>query len=358
MSNIKVLGLFPHPIEGASSRFRGYSYQDSLVHHGIELHARSFLSSEVFLRRQKFGNIDLNVLIGILDGFAGRFVQSLSARRGYDAIYIQRQAFPLFHRQMDKLFINSSIPIIFDMDDAVFTEYHIDHLLRASTAVTVGNSFLAQYVRGVAPEVPITLIPTTVDLDSYSVAPPKIAKQPLIVGWIGTSSTFHRYLLPVLPALVETTKRYSGEFKVVASPDVKTAVVDAGAIFVPWSLSTEVQQIQSFDVGMMPLHDDEYVRGKCAFKLIQYGAVGLPSVGTDIGANREVVEHGVTGLLSETPEDMQKQLESLLSSADLRQKMGLAARQRVEERFSLQSQVGVMAEVFRQAVAGGKSVRN
>lgn len=348
---LKVLTLTPHPLQGASSRFRAYAYQDALKYQGIDMDIRPFLSSEIFLRRQKLGNRDLQVLMGIIDGFASRTIQALTAKRKYDVIYIQRQAFPIFQSQFDRLFINSGLPLVFDMDDAVFTEYPIDHLLLACNAVTVGNEYLANYVGNVAPEVKVKLIPTTVDLNYYSVSPlqkMEIEHHPK-VGWIGTSSTFQRYLLPVLSDLVKVTKKYKGEFRVIASPDVEAATLEAGAKFIPWSLNEEVQQIQELDIGVMPLHDDEYVLGKCAFKLIQYGGVGVPSIGTDIGANREVIRHGVSGFLSETSRDMWDHLEMLLSSAELRHQMGMAARNIIEERFSLQSQVGDMAEVLREA---------
>lgn len=242
------------------------------------------------------------------------------------------------------------------MDDAVFTEYPIDHLLKRCAAVTVGNRYLADYVERVAPGVPVTVIPTTVDTSVWTVAERSVGG-PLVVGWIGTGSTFRRYLQPVLTDLVRVSREHGAEFRVIAGLDVKEATEAAGAVFVPWGLESEVREVQAFDIGVMPLQDDEYVRGKCAFKLIQYGAVGIPSVGTDIGANGEVVQNGVTGYLTASAADMVSQVGVLLQDAPLRERMGRAARQVVEQKFSLDSQVPVLADVFRRVAEEAQRVR-
>lgn len=345
---MKVLALSPYPVEGASARYRVYAFQAGLARHGIQLEVHPFLTSAIFHERGLHGNKKPSVLAGIVDGFLRRWLEARYAKGRYDAIYIHRQAFPLFQKQLDQLFIRTGVPLIFDMDDAVFTEYPIDHLLERCAAVTVGNDYLADYVRRVAPQVPVTVVPTTVNLEQYGLRRPLVNAAP-VVGWIGTASTFNRYLLPVLPQLVAVTQQNGGEFRVIASPNVREQVEAVGGVFVPWSLEDEIAQLQQFDIGVMPLHDDEYVRGKCAFKLIQYGAVGMASVGTDIGANREVVADGQSGYLTTSTEEMQARLHELLQSPALRMRFGTEARRIVEQRFSLQSQIAVMAELFQAA---------
>lgn len=355
---MRVLALSPYPFEGASPRHRVYAFQASLEDVGIKLEVRPFLSSRVFLERVVSGNWRINVLLGIIDGFLSRMILVLIARKRYDLIFIHRQAFPLFQRFLDPLFIRIGLPIVFDMDDAVFTEYPINHLLRASAAVTAGNDYLARYVHQAAPGVPVTVVPTTVNLERYRIRPaPETGISNLVVGWIGTASTFTRYLLPVLPGLVEVTQAHGAQFRVIASQDVQEQAEAIGAVFVPWTLDSEIEQLQQFDIGVMPLQDDEYVRGKCAFKLIQYGAIGIPQLGTDIGANREVIADAESGYLSDSAHEMQRQLAVLLESTALRQKFGQAARKIVEDRFSLQSQAQVLATIFREAVHRHKAFR-
>lgn len=356
---LRILSLSPYPIEGASARYRTYAFQKGLAEKGIELTIRPFLTPDIFKLRNRTGNKNIDVLMGISDGFISRFVQAATARFIYDGIYIHRQAFPLFHRYFDQLIIKSGLPIIFDMDDAVFTEYPIDHLLERCSAITVGNNFLAEYARKKAPNVPVTVVPTALDLDIYTLRDGnELSNGYPIIGWIGTESTFERYLLPVLPALVKATQQGGGEFRVIGDPRSQSRAEAVGAVFIPWKLETELAELKRFDVGVMPLRDDEYVRGKCAFKLIQYGAVGIPSIGTNIGANSEVISEGVSGYLTDTNQQMEERIAELLGSRELRLQMGVAARQIIEERFSLQSQVNTMAEVFKEAVLRKGNVRN
>lgn len=352
---MKLLCLCPYPEVGASSRYRVYQYRDKLSNLGIELRLDSELTEAAY--RDKFKNHKLSALI--IATVMQSFIRRLFRIRYTDKstlIMIHRKVNSRNHRLLDRIILPKNRNYVFDMDDAVFTEYPIDHLLKRCAAVTVGNRYLADYVERAAPGVPVTIIPTTVDTSVWTVAE-QSAGGALVVGWIGTGSTFRRYLQPVLTDLVRVSREHGAEFRVIAGLDVKEATEAAGAVFVPWSLETEVREVQAFDIGVMPLHDDEYVRGKCAFKLIQYGAVGIPSVGTDIGANGEVVQNGVTGYLTASAADMVSQVGALLQDAPLRERMGRAARQVIEQKFSLESQVPVLADVFRRVAEEAQRVR-
>ncbi|WP_135229238.1 glycosyltransferase family 4 protein [Deinococcus fonticola] len=350
---MKILALSPYPLAGPSSRYRIFQFVEPLRQRGIHLDVRSFLTSQAFqlrtLGRPNHPLVLARVAVASLD----RLLQARSVKTKYDAIFISRQTAPFAQRFFDAGFIRSGVPIVFDMDDAVFTGYPIDHLLRASAAVTVGNAYLADYVRKVAPGVPVYVIPTVVDTAHYAVRPPPQPGERPVVGWIGTASTFRRYLLPFLPGLLQVCQQFGAEFRVIASPDVQAEVEAAGATFVRWSLSSEVEELQRFNVGVMPLLDDAYVRGKCAFKLIEYGAVGIPGLGSDIGANREVIEDGLNGFLGRDASELEERLRQVLDLPDLGRGLGLRGRQRVEERFSLHSQVATLAAVF-QAVRQGR----
>ncbi|WP_407542125.1 glycosyltransferase family 4 protein (plasmid) [Deinococcus radiomollis] len=343
------MALTPYPLGGPSSRYRVYAFQEPLKVNGVQLDIQPFLTPQAFsLRMNGLPNHPL-VLADIAAAALRRIRQAQTSRRRYDLLYIHRQTAPSQHAYFDKLFLQTGLPIVFDMDDAVFSQYSITSLLQGSVAATVGNRHLAEYVGLSAPSTTVTIIPTVVDTRYYTVRPALKPKARPVVGWIGTGSTFRRYLLPVLPGLVRVCREAGAEFRVIASTDVRQQTVMAGAAYVPWSLLTEVQELQSFDIGVMPLSDDEFVRGKCAFKLIQYGAVGIPSVGTDIGANGDVIRHGVTGYLAPDAQNFEQRLAALLSSDDLGRSMGLAARRLIEEQFSLHSQTGRMAQVLHEA---------
>ncbi|MDL2343603.1 glycosyltransferase family 4 protein [Deinococcus sp. MIMF12] len=351
--SLRVLALSPYPLAGPSPRYRLYAFQNPLRERGIELDIRPFLTERAFTLRMNGAKNHPLALARVAFGLAERVAQARSVRGDYDLIYVHRQSAPLLHEHFDRLFLRAGVPVVFDMDDAVFNDYPIDRLLRGSVAATVGNEYLGDYVRQVSPQTRVTCVPTVVDTTQYGIRPPRLPGTPPVVGWIGTASTFTHYLEPVLAGLLRVCRDHGAEFRVIASPDVRGRVEAAGATFIPWSMEGEIQALQEFDVGVMPLQDNVFVRGKCAFKLIQYGAVGIPSVGSDIGANGEVIRHGVTGLLAADPVDFETQLAELLRRPDLGREMGAAARRVIEERFSLHSQVDVMERVLRGAAQVG-----
>lgn len=353
-SNIlKVLTLSPYPLAGPSPRYRIYAFQEPLRARGIELTIRPFLTPRAFALRMNGAKNHPLALARVAVAAAERLREAQTARGRYDLIYVHRQTAPVAHGRFDAAFLRSGVPIVFDMDDAVFTQYPIDDLLRGSVAATVGNAYLGEYVRRVSPGTRVTVVPTVVDTAKYTVRPVRQPGARAVVGWIGTSTTFTQYLRPFLPGLVRVCREAGAEFRVIASLDVREQAEALGATFIPWALASEVAELQAFDIGVMPLVDDAYVRGKCAFKLIEYGAVGLPSVGSDIGANADVIQHGVTGFLAGDRAVFEAHLTELLGRADLGRSLGLAARRVIEDRFSLSAQVNVLERVLREAAGPG-----
>jgi glycosyltransferase involved in cell wall biosynthesis len=347
---IRVLSLSPYPIEGPSPRYRLYAFQKPLRERGIDLDIQPFLSPLAFRLRMNGAKKHPIVLAQIAAASLKRVIQAQTARKHYDVIYVHRQTAPFAHSYFDAAFLRSQLPIVFDMDDAVFTEYSIDLLLKGSVAATVGNSYLGSYVELISNSTYITVIPTVVDTAKYSVDISRRKNKRPVVGWIGTSSTFEKYLLPFLPGLIKVCKSFNADFHIIASLDVQSQAEAAGAKFIPWSLGTEIRELRNFDIGVMPLKDDSYVRGKCAFKLIEYGAIGIPSIGSDIGANREVLQHGITGFLAKNQEEFETYLALLLTRPDLGRPLGLAARKIIEQRFSLNVQIDILEKVMRDAV--------
>ena len=345
---LRVLALSPYPIEGPSARYRVYAFREPLRALGIDLDIRPFMPPSMYADWMRHKRLTPRTLATLGGASLRRVHSSITAGR-YDLVWIHRQTAPAFHQVFDRLFTRTRAPLVFDVDDAVFTEYPIDHLLRACRAATVGNRYLARYVQTVAPQTETLVVPTVVDTRRYLPTEPRERERP-VVGWIGTGSSFGRYLLPVLPDLARTCREHGADFEVVASPDARAATEAAGGRFVPWSLAGELAALHNFDIGVMPLHDDAYVRGKCAFKLIEYGAVGLPSVGTNIGANPEVVVDGVTGFLADSWDEFGARLVGLIRDPALRERMGRRARERIVARYSLEAQAQALASLFRQIV--------
>jgi glycosyltransferase involved in cell wall biosynthesis len=236
---------------------------------------------------------------------------------------------------------------VVDYDDALFHQYDqhrsawvrrllggkIARVMRGAHLVTAGNAYLADYARRAgAPRVEI--IPTVIDLERYPPAGVRPASDtPFTIGWIGSPSTA-KYLLAIAPALAEVCAGGRGVVRLIGAGPVDLPGVPVEVL--PWNGSTEVEELKRFDVGIMPLPDEPWERGKCGFKLIQYMACGLPVVASPIGVNMEIVEQGVNGYLAETTAEWVQALNTLLLDADLRKRMGQAGRKKVEQEYSLQ----------------------
>lgn len=252
-----------------------------------------------------------------------------------------------------------SMPYIYDMDDAFFLRYRFgkgrlargvlgdkfDAVMAGAAAITAGNRVLADYAR--QHNSAVTELPTVVNTSRYVPMRNRRASG-FTVGWLGSPST-----ATYLPELVAPLSRLGSEgpltFVVIGGK--APAIPNVEVVEVPWSEDSEVELINSFDVGVMPLPDDEWARGKCAFKLIQYMACAVPVVASPVGANVDVVT-GDCGLLAGTADEWVNALRSLRDDTPMRARLGEAARVRVVELYSLHVALPRLAEVI--TVAAGK----
>jgi glycosyltransferase involved in cell wall biosynthesis len=195
--------------------------------------------------------------------------------------------------------------------------------------VTAGNATLAAAARRRAPRVEI--VPTGIDLAGY--APPTSRKGTERIAWIGLPGNLP-YLARAEEALRRLAQRRPGLRLVVVSERAPASFA-APIEFRPWSKETEAAALAACDVGIMPLDDDDWTRGKGGFKLLQYMAAGLPTVASPVGVNREITVEGETGYLASTAGEWEERIERLLGDADLRERLGLAGRRRVEENYAM-----------------------
>ena len=237
--------------------------------------------------------------------------------------------------------------LIFDFDDAIHLgqrERKLRKILPVFAWITAGNEYLASFARHIHPNVSVW--PTVVNTDSYQLSegrPPGVLR----IGWSGSDSTL-KYCLPLLrKVIVELARDEDFEFVVIANvppqiwPGVKIR-------FIPWSPATEVWGLQQIDIGLMPLRDEPFERGKCGLKAIQYMAVGVPAVVSPVGVNKEIVIHGETGFHCSSEEEWKESLLLLMHDEELRVRLGRAGRQRVVEHYSVASLLPKMIEVFEQ----------
>lgn len=350
---IKVLGLSLYGALAASTRYRLMQYAPGLRQQGIALDVRALLGDD-YVQKSFAGEKYpvANLIRDYLDRAALLFRQ-----KNYDVAILNAELFPLLPGFIESRLLR--IPYIYDFDDAFFLKYRLDRFSRVSfllknkfspvvsraAAVLAGNHYLADYAHQLNPAT--QWLPTVVDTERYIPLPCK-CEDVFTVGWVGSPST-SVYLSEIAQPLEQLGREGRVRFLVVGgnSPDIPGVDV----VNMSWNELTEVDVINTFDVGVMPLFDDAWARGKCAFKLIQYMACGVPVVASPVGANVDVVSSDC-GLLAGSSAVWLGALRRLRDDPALRQSFGTAARQRVEKMYSLRSTLPVMEKTIKALVAG------
>ena len=342
---------------GASSRMRFYQYLPGLEAAGISI-TEAQLFSDGYVRglQQNTKN-----LFEAARAYASR-VQALVGSRRFDLLWIEKEALPWLPAWLEKVLLSSTVPYVLDYDDAVF-HYYDQHrnpvvksllegkhpaLIQRAALVVAGNAYLADFARAAGAR-QVELVPTVIDLERYPLAtihPPKMDGPPC-VGWIGQRATA-AFLTPYAPLFKRLSADGLARFSAIG---IDAAWLGLPMASTPWSEDTETASISSFDIGIMPLMDQPFERGKCGYKLIQYMACGLPVVASPVGVNRQIVEHGVNGFLAATPDEWERALTTLLGDARLRQRMGQAGRQKVEAQYSIQVTGPRMLELLKGAAS-------
>jgi glycosyltransferase involved in cell wall biosynthesis len=357
---IQVLALTPIPEEGAGCRFRVSQYIPYLHDAGFDVTVSPFYSREYFGIVYRPGKYVRKVL-GFI-ALTWRRWRELYSIPQYDVVLLYREAIPIGPPIVERWIHRLGIPIVYDFDDAIFlpavseankavsflkNPRRVSEILKLSQQVTVGNEFLAGYARRFNSHV--TVIPTVVDTNRFvprtSAGSDETRK--LVVGWIGSPTTF-RYLESLKDVLAAVAARHpfmlkvSGAGRPVDFPGVDVQVA-------PWSMADEVSLFNTCDIGVYPLTDDDWSRGKCGFKAIQCMACGVPVVAAAVGVNREIITHGVNSMLASTPQDWIDHLSELLTNAALRRSMAVAGRQTIEARYSLRVTAPQLAGVLQTA---------
>lgn len=357
---ISVCALTLYPFDMVpGQRYRIEQWEPFLNKQGISIDYFPFADVKLTQILPKPGNFPLKVS-KIIKGFAERFL-NLTKLSSYDVIYIYRAAAmigPAFPERMIKL---SGRPVIFDFDDAIFLPHTNEanklfswmkfagktrSICRISNSVMVGNSWLAEYARRYNSNV--TVIPSSVNTEVYSPNPKsENANRKVIIGWTG-SSTSQTHLEIFAPTLRKIINRFPVEIHVHSdrSPDLP----DIPFTWHKWSPENEIEVISGFDIGIMPLPNDDWSLGKCSMKALLYMSFGIPTVCSDVGMNREVINHGENGFLASEEEEWFKSLKMLIDSVDLRSKIGVAARKTVTEKYSMEKCADLFSDVIRNTI--------
>jgi glycosyltransferase involved in cell wall biosynthesis len=366
---LRVLFLTPYPIEAANTRYRAHQFLPYLKSRGIECEIEPFISRELFHNLYNRGRI-VRKTAGIARSMLARAFDVIRAKR-VDVVCVSREAMligpPVIEWLISKV---ARCPMVFDFDDAIFVSYvsptygrfaswlrcpwKSSRILAMSAHVIAGNEYLASYARRHNRRV--TVLPTVVDTELFACADtltrPRVNSTvgPVIgpvIGWIGTHSTA-QYLGLIAPALQRLARRRRFVFRVIgAGRDIHIPGVEVENR--PWNMATEIRDFQELDIGVYPIRDDEWARGKCAFKAIQYMAACAPCVSSPVGMTTEVIKNGVNGFHARSTEEWLHYLDLLLEDGSLRERLAREGRITVEERYSLKAHAPRLADVLEDA---------
>ena len=338
---MKILLLSRYSYLGASSRLRAFQYIPFLASQGIEITISPLVGDEYIKNIYTAGKKRWR---SIFSGYLRRIVALIKYHQ-FDLLWIEKELFPFVPAFAEVLFNVLKVPYIVDYDDAIYHNYDmscnpftrtihgrkIAVVMRHAAGVIVGNEYLASYARQ-AEAKRLELIPTAIDLDRYQIKQHS-DNAIFTIGWIGSPFT-SKYLSQIQPALSSLCNDKKTQLSVIGSHIVTAK--DIPTRLRMWSEETEVQDIQEFDVGVMPLPDKPWERGKCGYKLIQYMACCLPVVASAVGVNKEIVDHGNNGYLAATTEEWIKAITMLRNDRELRIRMGIAGRRKVENKYCIQ----------------------
>jgi L-malate glycosyltransferase len=358
---MRILCLTPHPYAGASSRYRVMQYVPQLEAAGIRCTVSPFMVNAFYAIVYQQG-CWFRKLLYFFVGTMRRCWDVLRCRR-YDVVFIHLEAFPIGPPMIEWLIRLCGVPIVFDLDDAIFLRptrsahpllqwlrmpSKLPMILRWSRYVITCNDYLADYVRQY--NAYVHMIPTCVDTLQFTVSPARTPRVRPLVGWVGSHSTAP-YLDLLRPMLQRLAQSCAFDFKVVGLRQ-PFAVPGVHVIQEPWTLARDVAVFQELDIGVYPLPTEEWVLGKTGFKTVQYMAVGVPCVASRVGRNTEIIEDRVNGFLASTEDEWCESIERLLRDSALRERIGTAGRATVEARFTTARYVNQYVALFRDTVSG------
>ena len=361
-----MLALSPVPEEGAGCRFRVAQYVPYLESAGVRVTLRPFFTTEFFRLVYQEGKYLQKASLFVRRALDR--LRTLAERASYDIIFIYREAFPIGPALIETVLSRTpGVALIYDFDDAVYLPNTSDAnrpiawlkwpakvptILRHSDRVIAGNDYLAAYARRYNSAV--TVIPTCVDTSTFVPRDAGGAARGAtlgvpVVGWIGTPTTAP-YLLSLRSILQEVARAHPFVLRVCgAGADLQIPGVTVENL--PWTLDGEVSLFNTCDIGVYPLFDDEWARGKCGFKAIQFMACAVPVVSAAVGVNRDIIDEGVSGFNAVTPGEWAEKLRRLIDDPGLRARMGTAGRRTIEERYSLAANAPALVGTVLDAAA-------
>lgn len=349
---LSVLALSRYARRGASSRMRFYLYQESLERAGIALTLAPFFEDDYLAALYEGASVWRPAL-----GAYGRRLRGLLRVRRYDLLWIEKELLPWLPAWFERLAIGR-LRYVVDFDDAWFLRYSrnsvpliramcgnkLERMARGASLTIAGNDYLARWARDSGARQVLEL-PTVVDLRHYPLRPPPDG--PFTVGWIGTP-TAAGYVDQAAEALRRLQR--DGVLRLLVIGAERSSIEGVSVEHERWSEETEAELLSRCHVGIMPLPDDPWTRGKSGYKLIQYMAAGRPVVASPVGANKTIVRQGENGFFASASQEWFEALARLRNDPALRLKLGAAGRRSVASDYSLQATANTLVRALYAAV--------
>lgn len=356
----KVLIVADHRKDRSpNQRFRIEQYITYLSENGFECELSPLLDADDDKVFYASGAILQKISI-ILKSIRKR-KQDLRNIKKYSLVFLVRQSLLTRGTWFEKAVKDKNIPIIYDFDDAIWLSdvsnankafawlkdpTKIETSIRLSSLIFAGNDYLADYARQFNKR--ISVIPTTIDIGEYKPLEKK-KSQILTIGWSGSLTTIKHFEY-ALPFLSKLKAEYGDLIQIKVIGDANYRNEELGIVGQAWKKDTEVEDLCEFDIGIMPLPDDKWAKGKCGLKGLQYMALGIPTIMSPVGVNSSIIQQGENGFLASDESQWLTYLRELLTNAELRRTVGLKARQTVEQKYSSQVWKETYLETFRKLV--------
>lgn len=346
-NNKTIYILSPYPYGTApSQRFRYEQYIEGFRKNGFSVELFPFIDEKGWDVLYQEGYL-LQKVMTMLRG-VWRRIRLMFRLKKADFIVVHREMSqfgpPVFEWFTAKILKKK---YIYDFDDAIWLPnysesnakihwikcyWKVPHCIRWADQITVGNLYLANYARKYNENV--VIIPTTIDMENHHNRTIDFRTEQCIIGWTGSHSTMH-YLVDIVPVIKRLESEFDFTFMVISNekPDFDSKSL----VYKKWNKDTEIDDLSSFSIGVMPLKEDKWSQGKCGFKALQYMSLGIPSVISPVGVNVEIVEDGKNGFLASDNEKMYESLKCLLLDSELRKKIGLAGQETIRNHYSVAS---------------------
>jgi len=357
----KILFVAAHrPHRSPSQRFRFEQYLSFLKSNGFDYHFSHLISEEDDLTFYQRGNIMRKTFFVIKSAFK-RMGDVLTANN-YDIIFIQREAFMTGSVFFEKRFSKSNAKLIFDFDDAIWNLDISDankkfewlkhpgktaEIISMADMIFAGNNYLLDYAKHHNDNV--VIVPTTIDTSEYKPVQRSVNKKQICIGWSGSITTIKHFEMAV-PFLKKLKERYGNRIciKVIGDGTYVNKTLDIKGI--NWLKQDELKELSEIDIGIMPLPDDEWAKGKCGLKGLQYMALGIATIMSPVGVNSEIIRDGENGYLAATDDEWIDKISMLIEDKTVRTKIADAGCKTVEDQYSVNAQKNNYLRYFNEVL--------